>query len=69
MFVMLAGAMSTAELTISLAKMIRQDKVRTICCTAANLEEDVFNLVSHNSYVHIPNWRLLAAEQEQVLAN
>ncbi len=69
MFVTLAGAMSTAELGISLAQMIRQDKVHAICCTAANLEEDVFNLVGHNSYIHIPNWRSLTAEQEQVLGN
>lgn len=45
MLVTLAGAMSTAELGRSLAEMIRQDKVHGICCTGANLEEDVFNLV------------------------
>ncbi|MFY7786848.1 MAG: deoxyhypusine synthase family protein, partial [Thermoflexibacteraceae bacterium] len=45
MLVTLAGAMSTAELGISLAEMIRQGKVHAICCTGANLEEDVFNLV------------------------
>ena len=46
----LAGAMSTAELGISLARMIREDKVHAISCTAANLEEDVFNLVAHDEY-------------------
>ena len=40
MLVSLAGAMSTAELGISLAEMIRQDKVHAISCTGANLEED-----------------------------
>ena len=54
MFLTLAGAMSTAELGISLAEMIRQDKVHGICCTGANLEEDVFNLVAHDHYVRIP---------------
>ena len=49
MFVTLAGAMSTAELGLSLAEMIRQDKVHAICCTGANLEEDIFNLVAHDS--------------------
>ena len=39
MLVSLAGAMSTAELGISLAEMIRQDKVAIISCTGANLEE------------------------------
>ena len=38
MFVTLAGAMSTAELGLSLAEMIRQDKVHAICFTGANLE-------------------------------
>src|SRR5690606_36171441 len=45
MVVSLAGAMSTAELGVSLAQMIREDKVHAISCTGANLEEDVFNLV------------------------
>ena len=51
MMVTLAGAMSTAELGISLAEMIRQDKVQIISCTGANLEEDVFNLVAHDYYM------------------
>ena len=50
MFLTLAGAMSTAELGISVAVMIRQDKVHALCVTGANLEEDVFNLVAHNDY-------------------
>ena len=41
MLVALAGAMSTAELGISLAEMIRQGKIDIISCTGANLEEDV----------------------------
>ena len=48
MLVTLAGAMSTAELGISLAEMIRADKVHAIVCTGANLEEDIFNLVAHD---------------------
>ena len=43
MFMAIAGAMSTAELGISLAEMIRKDKVHAISCTGANLEEDIFN--------------------------
>ena len=64
MLVTLAGAMSTAELGLSLAEMIRQDKVHGICCTGANLEEDVFNLVAHHHYKRIPNWRELSAKEE-----
>ena len=67
MVVTLAGAMSTAELGLSLAEMIRQDKVHGIVCTGANLEEDVFNLVAHDHYVRIPDWRDLRPEDEQAL--
>jgi deoxyhypusine synthase len=64
MLVSLAGAMSTAELGISLAEMIRADKVHAISCTAANLEEDLFNLFAHNEYKVIENWRALSLEDE-----
>ena len=67
MLVTLAGAMSTAELGLSLAEMIRRGKVHAICCTGANLEEDVFNLVAHEHYVRIPHYRYLTAEQEEQL--
>ena len=67
MFLTLAGAMSTAELGLSIAELIRADKVHAICCTGANLEEDVFNLVAHDHYVRIPNWRELTRDDEQGL--
>jgi len=67
MFMTLAGAMSTAELGLSLAQMIREGKVHAICCTGANLEEDVFNLVAHDHYVRLPNYRDLTPEDEQGL--
>ena len=67
MLVTLAGAMSTAELGKSLAEMIRQGKVHGICCTGANLEEDVFNLVAHDHYVRIPHYRDLTPQDEQAL--
>lgn len=67
MFITIAGAMSTAELGLSLAEMIRQDKVHAICCTGANLEEDVFNLVAHDHYVRVPNYRDLTPQDEQDL--
>ena len=65
--VSLAGAMSTAELGISLAQMIREDKVHAISCTGANLEEDVFNLVAHNDYRLVPNYRDLSPKDETAL--
>ena len=67
MMITLAGAMSTAELGLSLAEMIRQDKVQIITCTGANLEEDVFNLVAHKHYKRIQNYRDLNPEDEQKL--
>jgi deoxyhypusine synthase len=67
MFMTLAGAMSTAELGVSLAEMIRREKVHGICCTGANLEEDVFNLVAHDFYERVPHWRDLTPEDEQKL--
>jgi deoxyhypusine synthase len=67
MMVTLAGAMSTAELGLSLAEMIRRDLVHIISCTGANLEEDVFNLVAHDHYVMVPNYRDLTPEQEREL--
>ena len=67
MMITMAGAMSTAELGLSLAEMIRQDKVHIITCTGANLEEDVFNLVAHDHYKRIPNYRDLSPEDEQEL--
>lgn len=67
MMVTLGGAMSTAELGKSLAEMIRQGKVQAITCTGANLEEDVYNLVAHDHYHRVPNYRDLTPEQEVAL--
>jgi deoxyhypusine synthase len=67
MLVAMAGAMSTAELGVSLAEMIRRGKVGAISCTGANLEEDVFNLVAHDHYVRIPRYRELTPKDEQKL--
>jgi len=67
MFMTIAGAMSTAELGLSLAEMIRQNKVHAICTTGANLEEDIFNLVAHNHYERVPNYRNLSDADEVAL--
>jgi deoxyhypusine synthase len=68
MVITLAGAMSTAELGVSLAEMIRQDKVHAIACTGANLEEDLFNLVARSKYERIPNYRELSPQAEEELS-
>lgn len=67
MLVSLAGAMSTAELGVSLAEMIRKDKVHIISCTGANLEEDIMNLIAHSHYKRVPRYRDLSPEDEEEL--
>ncbi|MEC9092115.1 MAG: deoxyhypusine synthase family protein [Planctomycetota bacterium] len=64
MVVSLAGAMSTAEIGLTLAELIRRDKVHLISCTAANLEEDLFNATSHGNYQPTPTYRDLSSAQE-----
>lgn len=64
MMITVAGAMSTGELGISLAEMIRNDKVQIISCTGANLEEDLMNLVAHSHYKRVPNYRDLTPKEE-----
>jgi deoxyhypusine synthase len=67
MLLTMGGAMSTAEMGIVIAELIRKDKLHAICLTGANLEEDVFNLVAHESYRRVPNFRELGPEDEKAL--
>ncbi|HLV67987.1 MAG TPA: deoxyhypusine synthase family protein [Polyangiaceae bacterium] len=67
MVLTLGGAMSTAEIGIVLADLIRKDKVHGLSVTGANLEEDVFNLVAHKSYCRVPNFRELGPAEEKAL--
>lgn len=64
MMLTLGGAMSTAELGCSIAELIRHQAVHAICCTGANLEEDVFNLLARDRYVDLPDYRDLTPEDE-----
>ena len=67
MLLTLGGAMSTAELGLSIAELIRRGKVHSLCVTGANLEEDIFNLVAHEHYVRLPNYRDLSPQDEKAL--
>ena len=67
MMVTLAGAMSTAGIGRTLARMIRENKVHAITCTGANLEEDLFMLLAGKEYEWCPDWRALSADDEQAL--
>jgi deoxyhypusine synthase len=69
MLLTLAGAMSTAEMGTVIAELIRRDWVHGLCVTGANLEEDVFNLVAHESYERVPNYRDLTPVEERALAD
>tara|TARA_Y100001936_G_scaffold208110_1_gene213409 strand:- start:1230 stop:2069 length:840 start_codon:yes stop_codon:yes gene_type:complete len=62
--VTLAGAMSTAEIGRTLAPAIKAQRVHAICCTGANLEEDLFGLLARSSYESIGDWRQLTAQDE-----
>src|SRR5262249_25470672 len=67
MMITLAGAMSTAELGVSLAEKIRRHKEHAITRTGADMEEDLFNLVARSKYERIPNYRELSPQQEEDL--
>jgi deoxyhypusine synthase len=67
MFLAMGGAMSTAEIGVSLGAMIREGKIHGISCTGANLEEDVFNLIAHDAYRRVPGWRELTPADETEL--
>ncbi len=67
MFLAMAGAMSTGEIGLTLAEMIRRDMVHAISTTGANLEEDIFNLVAHDHYVRVPGYRYFTKDDEENL--
>ena len=67
LMVTLAGAMSTAEIGRTLAPAIKAQRVHAICCTGANLEEDLFGLIARSSYESIADWRELTAGDETEL--
>ena len=67
LMVTLAGAMSTAQIGRSLAPAIRSQKVHAICCTGANLEEELFSLISRSEYEDVHDWRNLRPQDEESL--
>jgi deoxyhypusine synthase len=67
MMVTMGGAMSTAELGLVLAELIRRRMIHALTVTGANLEEDLFNLVAHDHYVRLPRYRDLTPQDEQDL--
>lgn len=68
MFWAMAGAMSSAQLGISLAPAIREGLIHGLSVTGANLEESLFRLVAHHSYKDFPEYRYLTkADDTRIL--
>ncbi len=64
MLLAMGGAMSSAQIGVTLAPMIRESKIHAISCTGANLEESVFRLVAHESYKDYPDYRYFTKEDD-----
>ena len=65
--VTLAGALSSFEIGVMLAELIRKNKVHLISATAANHEESYYRYVAHSHYANIPRYTELTPEQEAEL--
>ncbi len=69
MFWAVAGAMSTAQLGITLAPAIREGLISGMSVTGANIEESLFRLVAHSHYKDISDYRYLSKEDDTKLLN
>jgi deoxyhypusine synthase len=64
MFWAVAGAMSSAQLGITIAPAIRAGLIHGISCTGANIEESLFRLVAHDHYKDFPDYRYLTKHDD-----
>lgn len=69
MFWAVAGAMSSAQLGISLAPAIRAGLIHGMSVTGANLEESLFRLVAHHSYKDFPDYRYMRKSDDTEILN
>src|SRR5262245_32953959 len=65
--VTLAGALSSFQIGVMLAELIRQDKIHLISATGANHEESYYRYVAHSHYAYIPRYTELTPRQEAEL--
>ena len=65
--VTLAGALSSFQIGIMLAELIRKNKVHLVSATGANHEESYYRYVAHSHYAYIPKYTELTPEQEAEL--
>lgn len=65
--VTLAGALSSFQVGVMLAELIRKNKVHLVSATGANHEESFYRYVAHSHYAYIPRYTELTPEQEAEL--
>ena len=64
MFWAVAGAMSSAQLGITMAPAIRAGLIHGLSVTGANLEESLFRLVANHSYRDFPDYRYMTKKDD-----
>ena len=69
MFWAVAGAMSSAQLGITLAPAIRAGLIHGLSVTGANLEESLFRLVAHEGYRDFPDYRYFTKQDDTKILN
>ncbi len=65
--VTLAGALSSFQVGVMLAELIRKNKVHLVSATGANHEESYYRYVAHSHYAYIPRYTELTPLQEAEL--
>ncbi len=65
--VTISGALSSFQVGVMLAELIRQGKVHMISATGANHEESYYRYVAHSHYSYIPRYTELTPDQEAEL--
>lgn len=65
--VTIAGALSSFQIGVTLAELIRKGKVHMVSATAANHEESYYRYVAYSHYAYIPRYTELTPEQEAEL--
>lgn len=63
----ISGALSSFQVGVMLAELIRQNKVHLISATGANHEESYYRYVAHSHYSYIPRYTELTPDQEAEL--
>lgn len=64
MFWAVAGAMSSAQLGVTLAPAIKKGLISGMSVTGANLEESLFRLVANDSYKDFPDYRYFTKDDD-----